>query len=154
MSEDNAALTVTLKAGKGFDDPWIVVRGDNPEDVTAKLSGLTSVVQATIEAANLLHAANTAAPVLANAPAAAPDPAPQQQAAPGWATTPQQAAPAPQAPPQQAVVYHPEGKTCGACNSPVVFKSIFSRAKNKNFNLWSCPNQRQQGDGHFSEFQN
>lgn len=144
-TEENAPLTVTLKAGREFSDPWIVVRGDTPDDVTAKLNGLESVVQATIEAANFLKAANNAAPVLAGAVSMPPlSPIPPAQvptAAPGWAQNPPQPtqAAAPQPPQQQYgnVTLHPEGKTCTACGQ--VLQYGLTRT---NKAQWKCAGYR------------
>jgi hypothetical protein len=40
MTNDSEAVTVTLKAGTGFDAPWIVVRGSSAEDVKSKLDSV------------------------------------------------------------------------------------------------------------------
>lgn len=146
----------TFKAGAGYEAPWITVDASDPDDLAVKLRSLIGhddAVQAVIEFSNVLRGGYTAAPVLpgnqGQAAAPAPAPAPAQQPAPsGWGSPAgaqhTQAAP--------LVVLHPEGVTCGSCNAPVQYKSIFSKAKNKTFNLWSCPNQRSKGDGHYSEF--
>ena len=116
MSEETAPLVVTLKGGQGYDAPWIVVRGNNPDDVTNKLRGLGDVVAATIEAAELFKGAGNAAPILAphpQAPAAPAQQAPQQSG--GWGGQ----APQQQAAPQQnqgggsrfGGPPHPEGKS-------------------------------------------
>lgn len=137
------ALSVTLKAGTGYDSPWIVVYGNDPGEVTTKLNAITSgaLVQATVEAANALKAANTAAPLLAHSEPAA------QQAAPvptqnGWG----------QQPPQQVhrgggqpynpqgggnAVTHPEGKSCDACGQVLVYKKTSSGKA-----TWRCEQWR------------
>lgn len=43
---------------------------------------------------------------------------------------------------------HPEGKTCPLCNAPIVGKQP------KVKKMWTCPNQKQQGDGHYVEWIN
>lgn len=43
---------------------------------------------------------------------------------------------------------HPEGKTCPMCGAGIVGKQP------KVKKMWTCPNQRQQGDGHFVEWIN
>jgi hypothetical protein len=43
---------------------------------------------------------------------------------------------------------HPEGKTCPMCNAPIVGKQP------KVKKMWTCPNQRQNGDGHYVEWIN
>jgi hypothetical protein len=103
-----AALTTTIKAGTGYDAPWVVIRADNPEQMTAYLTAIGNV-------GVLAAAANTAtefAGIFAAAkglPAAAVavEPAPPawgtQQTAPAFqqAQQPQGYAP-PQAAPAQA----------------------------------------------------
>lgn len=44
MNEDGttAPVSVTLKAGSGYDAPWIVFRGDEPEEVYSELRKLES----------------------------------------------------------------------------------------------------------------
>ena len=164
MSQDGFPLSVTLKAGTGFDSPWIVVYGHAPDEVTTKLNAIASgaLIQATIEAANALKAANTAAPLLAHS-----EPATTQQAPPannGWA----------QSPPQQQQVHrgggapynpqnqgggnagggaqHPEGWTCGQCSAVLQYKVVDRKSDGKQFKFWACPNQRNRDDGHRSEF--
>lgn len=152
MAQDGYPLSVTLKAGTGFDSPWIVVYGTTPDEVQAKLEAVHGgLIQATIEAANALKAANNAAPLLAGgqpAPQATPNP-PQNG---GWSQPAQQ-----QAPPQQhggGVRLHPEGKACGMCNSVLQFKEVNRKSDGKTFKFWTCPNQRSRDDGHGSEFAN
>ena len=159
MSEDTADLTITMKAGTGFDAPWIVVRGDNPEEIVFKLNSLDAVIAATIDTANKLKAANVVAPIVAQGSVAQATVVPEAPAAPnGWGSSPA-AVPAQQPvqntpPPQSNVRYHPEGKLCASCNAGVIFKEITSKKSGKTFQLWTCPNQRSTGDGHFSEFAN
>jgi len=40
IESSGAAFTVTLKLGGGFDAPWIVVRGDDPQQLIQRLQGL------------------------------------------------------------------------------------------------------------------
>jgi len=53
MSEENAAFTATIKAGPGFEAPWIVVRGNTAEELKQRLheaySGLVGPLLATAE---------------------------------------------------------------------------------------------------------
>jgi hypothetical protein len=134
---DNAPITITLKGGKDFSDPWIVLRGSNPQQVTDMLRNLGELPQAVVEASEFFHATNNAAPVL-----------PQQQAPSGWGNSqPQQAAPA-----QQGATLHPEGKQCNACGQVLQFKQVNRKSDGKTFKFWSCPNGRNRDDGHTSEF--
>jgi hypothetical protein len=152
---DNANLTITLKAGTGYDSPWIVVRGDNPQDVTAKLNGLGDVIAATVQAAELFKGAGNAAPLTVPEPQA-PAQQPQQQS--GWGQAPQQQA-APQqyqqAPPPRNSKFggppHPEGKTCN-CGTVLEMKETGSGKK-----VFRCPQWRWNNgnpNGHDSEFVN
>lgn len=43
---------------------------------------------------------------------------------------------------------HPEGKTCPLCGAGIVGKQP------KVKRMWTCPNQKQQGDGHYVEWIN
>jgi hypothetical protein len=153
VSEDTSDLTVTLKAGTGYDVPWIVVRGDNPADVLMKLNGLDDVIAATIDAANKLKAANAVAPIVQGGSVAQATVPEQPQASNGWGSSPA-AAQQNVAPQNNGVRYHPEGKLCPSCNAGVIFKEITAKSSGKTFQLWTCPNQRSKGDGHFSEFAN
>lgn len=52
-----AAIKVTLKAGQGYDAPWITVQGDRPEEVAAKLDALgEATFQAAVNASTALQA--------------------------------------------------------------------------------------------------
>lgn len=42
MTEDNAALTATIKAGAGYDAPWIVVRADDPQQLAERLNAVAN----------------------------------------------------------------------------------------------------------------
>lgn len=141
MSENNeAAVTVTLKGGAGYEAPWLVLRGNTPAEVAGLLQNLGGLPEAVVSASNLFHAVHTTGPLLPNAPQTPAPAAPQQPAAPqGWAPAPPAAAP---------VVGHPEGKVCEACNAPLQFKSGVAKGSGKAYKLWSCPNGRSRNDGH------
>ena len=132
MSE--APLKATLKAGAGYDDPWLTVDGTDPNDLKFKLTSLAEagVLQALVDTASLLRAANNATPVTAPVDAG---PAPQQSS--GWGSAPAQ--PQQQAPQQQPQARpgdrpHPEGKTCTACNQVLIHKTTGSGKS-----TWRCP---------------
>lgn len=152
MSQDGKDISVTLKAGKDYDAPWIVVYGNHPDEVKQKLEAMSGLIEATVNTANHLKGVNAGAAL----PAVAQQAPPQQQA---WGQQPQAPAQQPQqwqapAPQQQSGPrLHPD-ITCGSCGSRVAFKTITSKASGKSFDLWSCPNQRSKGDGHYSEFAN
>lgn len=175
MSEDTAPLVITLKAGTGFDSPWIVVRGYDPADVVNKLNSLDGVIEATLEAAGLFTAQRSLGGKQQPAEAPPTEPAPQQRQQ-GWGVanrptdggsqgptssyqnsshqTPaaaQQGA-APAQPPRSKFggQLHPEGKTCDICPN-VLEKKQTSSGKN----VWRCNDWRWgNGDpnGHTSIF--
>ena len=163
MSEESA-FTVTLKGGKGYEAPWIVVRGETPEEVLGKLAAIGPVTEATIAAANLFHGATNAAPLLPNAPQVQQAP-PQQQAQyvpqqPAqqvpFQQQPQQAAPPAwaQPPVQQGPALHPEGKQCQACGQVLQYKVVTRKSDNKTFKFWECPQRNGKDSPHTSEFVN
>lgn len=145
-------VVATLK-GDGS-APWIVARGDEVADaeklVEESLKG--AFFQTVAEASTLLSAAVRVANGFdPNAPAQAP----QNN---GGGKPPYQ--------PRQAVgqnqgqwnggggqsnfngTPHPEGLTCPLCQAPIVGKQP------KVKKMWTCPNQKQQGDGHYVQWIN
>lgn len=62
MSEetDNTPISVTLKGGKGYEAPWIVVRGHSPEEVLALLGDLGDLDRTVAEKAADFRAVNNA----------------------------------------------------------------------------------------------
>lgn len=160
MSEDTAPIVVTLKAGTGYDSPWLVIRGSNPDEVVTKLRSLDGVIEATLEAAGAFAAGRTFGATAQSAPQAAPAPFEQQAAPqgppPAWGQTPaaqqQGAAPAQQAPVRSkyAGQPHPEGKTCSIC------PNVLEKKKTQNGkDVWRCPEWRWAGgavNGHSSEW--
>lgn len=156
---DDAALVVTLKAGTGYDAPWIVVRGENPDEVTNKLNGLGDVIGATIAAAELFKGAGNAGPLLPQAPVQQPQEAPAAPAQGGWGQAPQQQYQQPQAPaPQQQQQSkfggppHPEGKQC---ESPGCGKVLEMKKTSTGKGTWRCPDWRWNSgvpNGHSSEW--
>lgn len=149
-------IKATLKAGKDYDAPWITVDGADPADLAFKLNGLAEAgaLQAVVDAANLLKAANVVSSSGATgaAPApAAPAQAPAQAQPQGWGAGQPQAAPQ-----QQAEV--PSWAAAGAqkicpCGQTAVYKSGTSKA-GKPYALWACPQQKRKDDGHLAEFVN
>lgn len=175
MTESSAPLRATLKAGTGYEVPWVTVEADNPNDLEQKLRGIidSKVLETVSEAASLFQAtqnvvAGTQAPAQQayaqgssfgggdhglNVPAPAQQAPPQQQSQ-GWG-----AASAGQQSAQQqggggrskfAGPPHPEGKTCEICPNVLEFKKT-STGKG----TWRCPDWRWnsgQPNGHSSEF--
>ena len=141
MSE--APLKATLKAGTGYDAPWLTVDGDNPDDLKNKLVYLAEAgtLQAVADAAAQLHAVYSVGTVTAPPPPAPiqPEPQYQQQPSASWG---QQQAPVQQAPQQQRGGRpgdrpHPEGKSCDQCGQVLVHKTTGS-----NKSVWRCPEWR------------
>lgn len=132
-NESEAPITITLKAGTGYDAPWLVIRGFNPEDVELKLKSLDGVIAATHEATASFALGQIAAPAQQQAP-------PQQQKPRAWGANAGQQ----QAAPQQrqggnhpSAQLHPEGKTCAVCPNILEYKKTQS-GKPK----WQCPDWR------------
>lgn len=143
MSETEAPITITLKAGTGYDAPWLVIRGFDPDDVTAKLNSLDPVIEATLTAAGKFAAGSAlgATTVSQEAPQRPPSEAPAQRQQ-GWGQTPaaqQQGAAAAQQGGRSKFggQLHPEGKTCEACPN-VLEKKQTSSGKN----VWRCSDWR------------
>lgn len=141
MSE--APLKATLKAGTGYDAPWLTVDGSTPEELEQRLKAITAggVIQATVEAANALKAANNAGPLLGGN-------AEPQQSAPqqGWGQAvtngppPQQYQQRPQQQNNGGGGYgasqHPEGEACH-CGKVLEFGKTRT-----NKGQWKCPDYR------------
>lgn len=144
------ALSATLKGGTGYDSPWVVVYANTPDELKTRLEGVASsgVLQATVDAANLLKGTNNAAPLTQPAPQAAPQQPAQQPQSP-WGQ-PQQAPQQNAGGPQNGQP-HPEGKQCQQCGTVLKYKSGTSKAGNA-YRMWACPNGRARNDGHESIF--
>lgn len=153
MTESSAPLRATLKAGGGYEVPWITVEADNPNDLEQKLRGIidSKVLETVAEAASQFQATQNATPLTQPVP---PSPA-QQASAPEWSQ-----APAQQAPPQQqsqgwgaaqqqsapqqhgggqgqfGAQLHPEGKQC-QCGQVLEFKKTGSGK-----GVWRCGSWR------------
>lgn len=148
MAQEGYPISVTLKGGKDFDAPWIVVYGNDPDEVQNKLQSVIDgdLAAKTAEAASFLRAQHSghAGGVAANQP-----PQSQQRPQTAWNQGQQNQ--------QQGGLAngtpHPEGLTCPGCGEAVLYKAFTSKA-GKNIKLWSCPSQRRQGDGHYSQFAN
>lgn len=129
------------------EDILVNVRGDSAEEFETNLLNFPHAAYAQFKSSFRGGAAlsTVVAPgqQQASQPAAAP-----AQAAPTWAAAPPAA---PSGPVNGSP--HPEGKLCSSCGAGVVYKAIRSKA-GKDLQLWTCPNQRERGDGHASEFIN
>jgi len=112
-------VTITLKAGRDFDAPWIVVSGDTPEEALANLDdlGRRGAAAAVGNAAKALQATYAVSGAMGPVQQVADEPAPQAaanvvQLPTAQPQVPAQAAPAaaaPTAPPANAM-FCPHGQ--------------------------------------------
>lgn len=161
MSEDNAPITITLKGGSDFSAPWLVIRGNRPEEVANMLSNLGNLPEVIAQQASLFAGTVSAGPVLQQQ---AP---PQQEAPPAqpaWGTVaPQGFQPAQQgqawqsgqqAPPQQAAPPPGITQNCTQCGQQLI--PATTRTGKSQF---KCPqyrwdSQSKSGNGHTLEWVN
>lgn len=147
-------VVVTIK-GDGA-APWVVVHGDTVQEATNLLDEATKgdLFQAAAESSTLIATATRVANALA-APARQDQPAQSQDQ--GYQYNRQSVQQnntnqGPWTPPGGGGNFngtpHPEGKTCPACGAGIVGKQ--PREKR----MWTCPNQRSKGDGHYVEWLN
>lgn len=140
-------VVATLK-GDGS-APWVVAHGEEVHDaerlIEDSLKG--SFFQTIAEASTLLSAAVKVANGMQ------PNTGPAQSQNPSYNRQPvQQNQGYSQAPAGGQSSFngtpHPEGKTCPMCGAGIVGKQ--PREKR----MWTCPNQRSKGDGHYVEWLN
>jgi hypothetical protein len=147
VSEDTAPIVVTLKAGTGYDAPWLVIRGYDPDDVTAKLEGLDPVIEATLTAAGKFAASRSlGATTVATEPAQQAAPPAKQQ---GWGG---QSRPAGGGAPTSKYggQLHPEGKTCEICPNVLELKKTQTGKAKWQCDAWRWGNGNP--NGHTSIF--
>lgn len=155
MTEKTQALRATIKAGAGYEVPWLTVDADNPAELEQRVRAVidSRVLETVAEAASLFQATQNAAPLVNNQQQQAPaqQAAPQQQSQ-GWGAAAQQ--PQQQSAPQGGgIQLHPEGKQCN-CGATLQYKVVNRRSDGKQFKFWACPNQKNRDDGHDTEFAN
>lgn len=149
------ALSVTLKAGTDYDAPWVVVYGDNPEDVAFKLNNINDVLKGAVSAAAALRSLHTLE--TSGVPAT---PVETQQG--GWGNGPQQTQPQWSQPAQQQAAQggggrprgqqHPEGKTCEICPNVLERKTTTGGKAKWQCDAWRWNNGNP--NGHTSEWIN
>jgi hypothetical protein len=147
---DNEQPRITLKAGGGYEAPWVTVPFDNPDEAVEKLNAInnSSLLEKVVETSNLFRAAYTAGPLVAGNTEPAQQAAPQQPKQQGWGQRPAQQGGG------QTSKYggqlHPEGKTCEICPNVLELKKTQTgKAK------WQCNDWRWNSgnpNGHTSEF--
>lgn len=130
-------IKATLKAGGGYDAPWLTVDAADDGDLTNALRAIinSEVPALLIEAANVLKAANNAAPILPGNDAPAQQGVTSTAPKSGWGSSPaaaqQGAAPAQGNHPK--AILHPEGKTCDIC------PNVLEQKKTQGGKLkWQC----------------
>lgn len=91
MSENTNGLTVTLKAGVGFEAPWIVIHAADAADALKQIDtgDFATLAERTVAAAEFFRAAHNVKKGLSANEAPAPQPAPQQ-GGPSWSQQPSQ----------------------------------------------------------------
>lgn len=154
MSEETAPIVVTLKGGRDYDAPWLVIRGNRPDEVANMLNNLGSLPEAVSQAAQMFAGVVSAGPVLPQQQSAPAQQAPAgngaawgtiqpgqgfqpaQQAQP-WGGGQQQSAPPQQGQPsRQGAQLHPEGEACG-CGKVLEYGKTRT-----NKGQWKCPDYR------------
>lgn len=136
-------VTTTIK-GDGA-APWIVVHTETPQE-NEKV--LTEVLEGLLQTAGEASALFTGAVTVARGTGPAQG---QQDSQPQRQQVQQnQGGGQYNQSPQNSFngTPHPEGKTCGFCGAGLVGKQP------KIKRMWTCPNQRTQGDGHTVEWIN
>ena len=112
-------ITVTLKYGPGHDAPWVVFRGETPEEMTAYLDSTQDLFPAVGRAQGAFKAETTLGEILgARAVGSTPN-------------VPAAAAPAAQAAPAPGVRTCPHGTK--------VYKSGISQKTQKPWGRYDCP---------------
>lgn len=154
------AISATMKAGTGFDAPWLVVYANSPSELDTRLKGI--IEGDTMEL--LVHGSVA----LRTAFQIASDPDLNRQVAEGtrsqvtraempqrrtessnvvqggWGNAPQQ--------PTDAQVQGGGHPPCPLCGGLVTSKRRNRKDGSGSFTVISCVNQRAKGDGHVSRF--
>lgn len=114
----NGLVSVTLKGGPGYEAPWVVFRGDSPEEIYNELRKLESddeflravaTIGATFGKIYVEQSGGAQAPAI-----------PAQRAA------------SPAAPPSN-------GPVCSKCNAPMTWQTWSKKDGSKTFEAWKCP---------------
>jgi hypothetical protein len=127
VSDNQTGITVTLKAGVGFEAPWIVVHAADTRDALDQINtgDFATLAERTVAAAEFFRAAhNVKKGLSSNEAAEAP-----AQGGPSWSQQgSQQSAPA---------VEGGGGKSC--VHGAMTFRSGISKKTNKPYSAWFCP---------------
>ena len=122
MTENNTGVTVTLKAGVGFEAPWIVIHASDVGDALKQVDtgDFATLAERTVSAAEFFRAAHRVKTELG---------APPQAAAPSWSDQGSQQAPVQQAAPQG-------GKQCA--HGAMVYREA-KAGSGKDWKAYFCP---------------
>jgi hypothetical protein len=133
MSENNTGVTVTLKAGVGFEAPWIVIHASDVSDALKQVDtgDFATLAERTVSAAQFFRAAHTGKTAFPGAQTTADVP---PQAAPAWSEQGSQQSY--QQPPQQAAPVQQGGKQCA--HGAMVYREA-KPGSGKDWKAYFCP---------------
>lgn len=139
---DSAPLKATLKAGPGYEAPWITVEASTPAELTDRLNGLASggTFNALTEASKTLLAQYSLGATIEEIK---PD-------EPVWATRatdPAYAQPQAPQPPQEPAPQQGAGPSCP--HGAMVWKQGTGKASGKPYKGWFCPQNQRGCEPHF-----
>jgi hypothetical protein len=145
VSDNQTGVTVTLKAGPGFESPWIVIHAESVADAKAQINQgeFAELAERTVAAAEFFRAAhNVKSGLAANEPQQAAPPAQQQSWSGGGAATAQttgggwsqQGSGQTQ---QQAPAQSGEGKQC--VHGAMTFREGVGKQSGKPYKAFFCP---------------
>ena len=135
MSDNQTGVTVTLKAGPGFESPWIVIHAESVADAKAQINQgeFAELAERTVAAAEFFRAAhNVKSGLAANEPPQRAAPAVQQQQS--WS---QQGSGQTQ---QQAPAQSGEGKRCA--HGEMTYREGVGKGSGKPYKAYFCPAPR------------
>lgn len=149
MSDHSAKLTATLKAGQGFDSPWIVLYADTPQDLVnlldaVHLTGLGTKVATVAKGFQAEYAVSE----LGTQHVATETTAPQAPAA--VPSAPAQTVPNTALPHDGGGATAPAGKTCK--HGPMTFRNGTSKKTGKPYSAYFCPSPQGTPDQCSPEF--
>lgn len=133
MSDNQTGVTVTLKAGPGFESPWIVIHAESVADAKAQINQgeFAELAERTVAAAEFFRAAhNVKSGLAANEPPQQAAPPVQQQQS--WS---QQGSGQTQAPAQSS-----EGKRCA--HGEMTYREGVGKGSGKPYKAYFCPAPR------------
>lgn len=140
MSDDNNGITVTLKAGTGFEAPWIVIHASDVRDAISQIDtgDFATLAERTVSAAEFFRGAHNVKKGLSAQPAETSNrqdgPSWSQQGSGGPAATSQGYAPAQQQ--QQAPAAPTDAKSC--VHGPMVYREA-KPGSGKSWRAYFCP---------------